>query len=130
MLSNPEMKEPVEGWVSNGSYVFPYKVLYIDEHTSVAMPVQEVKKYTSNVTVFTQNGHSKQATIEVNQPLNIDNWKIYQFSYDESMGKYSKTSVFELVRDPWIKVVYTGIFMLLAGSLFLFIVGPNKNKKS
>lgn len=129
-ISNPEMKEPVEGWVSNGSYVFPYKVLYIDEHTSVAMPVQEVKKYTSNVTVFTQNGHSKQATIEVNQPLNIDNWKIYQFSYDESMGKYSKTSVFEMVRDPWIKVVYTGIFMLLAGSLFLFIVGPNKNKKS
>ena len=45
------------------------------------------------------------------------------------MGKYSKTSVFELVRDPWLKVVYTGIFMLLAGALFLFIVGTPKSPK-
>ena len=130
-VSNPRLNEPIEGWVSNGSYLFPYKVLYLDESTSVAMPVQEVKKYTSQVTVLTEDGHTQSATIEVNNPLSIDNWKIYQFSYDESMGKYSKTSVFELVYDPWLKVVYTGIFMLLAGSLFLFIVGPLKkeNKK-
>ena len=51
---------------------------------------------------------------------------IYQYSYDDSKGKYSDTSLFELVRDPWLKVVYTGIFMLLAGALFLFIAGPKK----
>ena len=94
------------------------------------MPVQEVKKYTSHVTVMTESGYSKKATIEVNSPLTIDNWKIYQFSYDESMGKYSKTSVFELVYDPWLKIVYAGIFMLLAGSLFLFIMGPIKKEKA
>lgn len=129
-ISNPELKEPIEGWVSNGSYVFPYKVLYINSQTSLAMPVQEVKKYTSLVTVMTESGHSKKAAIEVNSPLTIDNWKIYQFSYDESMGKYSKTSVFELVYDPWLKIVYAGIFMLLAGSLFLFIMGPIKKEKA
>lgn len=125
-VTNPSLKEPVEGWVSNGSYMFPYQVLYIDEATSVAMPVQEVKKYTSQVTVFTKAGHTEKAGIEVNKPLSMEDWIIYQYSYDESMGKYSKTSVFELVRDPWLKVVYTGIFMLLAGALFLFIAGPRK----
>ncbi|MPM94151.1 hypothetical protein SDC9_141295 [bioreactor metagenome] len=90
------------------------------------MPVQEVKKYTSQVTVFTKAGHTEKAGIEVNKPLSMEDWIIYQYSYDESMGKYSKTSVFELVRDPWLKVVYTGIFMLLAGALFLFIAGPRK----
>ena len=129
-ISNSELKEPIVGWVSNGSYVFPYKVLYIDNQTSLAMPVQEVKKYTSHVTVMTESGYSKKAAIEVNSPLTIDNWKIYQFSYDESMGKYSKTSVFELVYDPWLKIVYAGIFMLLAGSLFLFIMGPIKKEKA
>lgn len=125
-VTAPSLQEPAEGWVSNGSYLFPYQVLYIDENTSVAMPVQEVKKYTSQVTVFTEGGHTKKAEIEVNKPLSIEDWIIYQYSYDETMGKYSKTSVFELVRDPWLKVVYAGIFMLLAGAVFMFVVGPKK----
>ena len=129
-VTNPSLKAPVEGWVSNGSYLFPYQVLYIDETSSVAMPLQEVKKYTSQVTVFTEAGHRKKANIEVNKPLSIEDWIIYQYGYDEKMGRYSKTSVFELVRDPWLPLVYTGIFMLLAGALFLFIAGPKKNRKS
>ncbi len=129
-VTNPSLKAPVEGWVSNGSYLFPYQVLYIDETSSVAMPLQEVKKYTSQVTVFTEAGHRKKANIEVNKPLSIEDWIIYQYGYDEKMGRYSKTSVFELVRDPWLPLVYTGIFMLLAGALFLFIAGPKKNHKS
>lgn len=125
-VSKPSLPQPVEGWVSNGSFMFPYHVLYVDETTSIAMPVQEVKKYTSIVTVFTEAGHSKHAHIEVNKPLSIEDWIVYQYSYDESMGKYSETSIFELIRDPWLKVVYTGVFMLLAGALYLFIVGPKK----
>ena len=117
---------PVEGWVSNGSYLFPHSVLQIDGATSVAMPQQEVKRYSSHVTVYTEEGASKQAVIEVNKPLSIEAWMIYQYSYDDARGKYSDTSVFELVRDPWLKVVYTGLFMLLAGALFLFIAGPKK----
>jgi len=58
----------------------------------------------------------------------MEEWMIYQYSYDDTMGKYSDTSVFELVRDPWLKIVYTGIFMLLAGALFLFFAGPKKSR--
>ncbi len=128
-VSGSMLKEPVEGWVSNGSFMFPHKVLYVSDEHSVAMPIQEVKKYTSHVKVFTEDGTQKEATIEVNSPLTLGNWMIYQYSYDDSMGKYSKISVFELVYDPWIKIVYAGVFMILAGSLFMFIVGPKKNKK-
>lgn len=122
----PGLKQPVEGWVSNGSYLFPHIFLQIDEETSVAMPMQEVRKYSSHVTTFTESGITKEAVIEVNKPLQVEDWMIYQYSYDDSKGKYSDTSVFELVRDPWLNVVYTGIFMLLAGALFLFIAGPKK----
>lgn len=127
-VSSQEMEDPVVGWVSNGSFMFPHSVVYINEKVAVAMPMQEVKKYTSHVHVFTEKGNAKEAVIEVNKPLTIDSWKIYQLSYDQSRGKYSKTSVFELVRDPWLWVVYAGIIMLLAGSFYLFIVGPKKRK--
>ncbi|NLZ95885.1 MAG: hypothetical protein GX921_08690 [Bacteroidales bacterium] len=128
-VGNEEMDNPVVGWVSNGSYMFPHSVVYINDEVGVVMPMQEVKKYTSHVQVFTEEGDSKSAVIEVNKPLRMANWTIYQLSYDESKGKYSDTSVFELVRDPWLPIVYAGIIMLLAGSLYLFIVGP-KIKKS
>lgn len=128
-VTSDNLVDSVEGWVSNGSYIFPHSVLYIDDEVALAMPMQEVKKYTSNVQVFTQEGETQTAVIEVNKPLRIANWTIYQLSYDESKGKYSQTSVFELVRDPWLPIVYVGIIMLLAGSFYLFIVGP-KNRKS
>ena len=128
-VSNEEMDDPVVGWVSNGSFMFPHSVVYINKDIAVAIPMQEVKKYTSHVHVFTEKGDSKEAVIEVNKPLTVDSWKIYQLSYDQSRGKYSQTSVFELVRDPWLPFVYAGIIMLLAGSFYLFIVGP-KNRKS
>ena len=125
-VSKPGLSQPVEGWVSNGSYLFPHRVLQIDAATSVAMPQQEVRKYSSYVTVYTKEGLTRQAVIRVNNPLSVDDWMIYQYSYDDSKGKYADTSVFELVRDPWLKVVYTGFFLMLAGALFLFIAGPKK----
>ena len=128
-VSNEEMEDPLVGWISNGSHMFPHSVVYLDNERALAMPTQEVKKYTSQVQVFTEKGDSKEAVIEVNKPVTIANWTIYQLSYDESRGKYSEISVFELVSDPWLPIVYAGIIMLLAGSFYLFIVGP-KIKKS
>lgn len=125
--SRPGM-EPVEGWVSNGSYIFPHSILAVDGGTSVAMPMQEIRRYSSHVTAYTEQGATKQAVIEVNKPLRLEDWVIYQYSYDDSKGKYSDTSVFELVRDPWLKVVYAGIIMLLAGAVFIFVAGPKKRE--
>lgn len=126
--TKPGLDNPVEGWVTNGSYLLPHSLLKVDDKVSIAMPPQEVKKYSSYVTIYTEEGLIKNAVIEVNKPLSVDNWTIYQYSYDDSMGKYSDTSIFELVRDPWLKMVYTGIIMLMAGALFIFIAGPKQNK--
>lgn len=77
--------------------------------------------YSSDVTVFTKSGITLRDTIRVNKPLSVRGWKIYQYSYDESKGKESDISIFELVRDPWLPYVYVGIFMMLAGALSIFI---------
>jgi cytochrome c biogenesis protein ResB len=81
------------------------------------------------VTVYTKSGHVRKAEIEVNRPLSIENKVVYQYSYDETRGKYSQVSIFEIVTDPWLAVVYAGIFMLLAGALFMFIAGPRQEAK-
>lgn len=105
-------------WVSNGSYMFPYRPIRIDDKTSLVMPECEPKRFTSNVNVYTKAGEKlENVDIEVNKPLEIDGWKVYQLSYDETKGRWSDTSVLELVRDPWLPFVYLGIFMLLAGAV-------------
>ena len=54
--------------------------------------------------------------------------EIYQLSYDETKGKWSRMSVFELVRDPWLPIVYTGILMMIAGAIGLFLSAPVKKR--
>ena len=118
--------QKVSGWVSCGSFMFPYRALRLDERCSAVMPEREPKRYASEVTVYSESGEKVDAVIEVNHPLEIEGWKIYQLSYDEALGRWSDTSVFELVRDPWLPWVYAGIYMLLAGALLTFFT----NKKS
>ena len=66
--------------------------------------------------------------IEVNKPFTINGWKIYQLSYNEQMGKWSNLSIFELVTDPWMPVVYVGIFMLLFGAVGMFLTASRKKE--
>ncbi|MCC8154182.1 MAG: cytochrome c biogenesis protein ResB [Tannerellaceae bacterium] len=118
-----------EGWVSCGNHLFPYISLPLTATESLIMPEREPRKYTSEITVYTQNGEIHAATIDVNKPFTVNGWKIYQVSYDESMGKWSTISVFELVKDPWMFLVYTGIVLMLLGALFLFSTAPVKKEK-
>jgi cytochrome c biogenesis protein ResB len=76
--------------------------------------------------VYTQDEKSYRAQLEVNNPLRVGHWRIYQYSYDADAGKASAYSSFELVYDPWMTWVYVGIFMFLAGSIFLLWEGNKK----
>ena len=71
---------------------------------------------------------SLRVVIEVNKPFELEGWKIYQLSYDESKGRWSDISVFELVRDPWLPVVYTGIWMMIAGAVCLFALSQKRKE--
>lgn len=122
--------EQKEGWVSCGSFLFPYKTLRLNEAVSLIMPEREPRRFASDIQLYTRSGHKQTATIEVNKPLTIEGWKIYQLSYDETKGKWSDISIFELVRDPWLPVVYTGIYMLIAGAVWMFITASKRKEEN
>ena len=84
------------------------------------------KRFASDIQILTKTGKNMQTTVEVNKPVEVDGWKIYQYGYDTQMGAMSKTSILELVSDPWLPSVYTGIYMMLAGAVCLFIFGGKK----
>ena len=79
------------------------------------------KRYASEVQILTQSGKNIQTTIDVNKPVEVDGWKIYQYGYDTQMGPMSQTSILELIRDPWLPLVYTGIYMMLAGAVLMIL---------
>ena len=84
------------------------------------------RRFASDIQILTKTGKNIQTTVEVNKPVEVDGWKIYQYGYDTQMGAMSQTSILELVSDPWLPLVYTGIYMMLAGAVCMFILGGRK----
>lgn len=79
------------------------------------------RRFASEIEVLTTNEKHYTATVDVNHPVEIHGWKIYQYGYDTSQGARSQISILELVHDPWLPYVYTGVYMMLAGALMLFL---------
>lgn len=86
------------------------------------------KRFASNIKILTKTGKNIETTIDVNKPVEVDGWKIYQYGYDTQMGAMSKMSILELVSDPWLPLVYTGIYMMLGGAVCLFVFGGRKRQ--
>ena len=126
---NQKNQTTKEGWVSCGSFLFPYKAIRLDSLTSLVMPEREPQRFASEVKIYTQEGTITEGTIEVNRPMEIEGWKIYQLSYDETKGRWSDVSVFELVRDPWLPFVYAGIIMMMAGAVCLFVSAQKRKEE-
>lgn len=84
------------------------------------------KRFASEIQILTKSGKNIQTTVDVNKPFEVDGWKIYQYGYDTQMGARSQISILELVSDPWLPLVYTGIYMMLAGAVCMFILGGRR----
>lgn len=129
---NVNTGQEVKGWLTCGSvdqFVMP---LDLDSTHSVVMTKPEAKRFVSDITVMTKENseQSLRTTLEVNSPLKMGDWMIYQYDYDHAMGKASRVSGFELVYDPWLYVVYIGLFMMALGSICMLWLGnKNKNKE-
>lgn len=121
-ITNKLTNDKQTGWVAAGNFQFPPKAIKLDDNHTLVMAPPEARKFESEVLVFQKEKKDVLTEkIEVNHPLKVDNWKVYQVSYDERMGRWSELSVVELISDPWLPVVYTGIFILMAGCIaFLF----------
>ncbi|WP_255412470.1 cytochrome c biogenesis protein ResB [Dysgonomonas sp. Marseille-P4361] len=128
-VTNIETKQTVSGWLTCGSvdqFVMP---LDLDSTYSLVMTKPEAKRFASDVTVMTKDGKDPiRTTLEVNSPLRMGDWMIYQYDYDHALGKASRMSGFELVYDPWLYAVYVGIFMIAMGSICMLWLG-NRNRK-
>ena len=105
----------------NGEVHDPGIAIDLHSFTMEEYPDHTPKRFASDITVYTEDGDSVQGVVEVNKPLKVGGWKIYQYGYDTSRGAYSAYSVFQLVRDPWIFWVYLGICMMLAGAVCLML---------
>lgn len=103
----------LSGWVSAGNMDEFMHAVNLDEGHALAVTPPEPKQFISDVTVLVQGGTPVRTKIEVNNPLRIGSWIIYQYGYDARVGRYSDYSSFELVCDPWLPVVYAG-FVLMA----------------
>ena len=114
-------------WISCGNFQFMPRVVKMDEEHTLVMAPPEAKKFESELLYYQKDSKDiKTASIFVNQPLALNGWKIYQTSYDEKLGRWSDISLVELVSDPWLPLVYLGIFILMLGTISFLI----KNSKS
>lgn len=86
------------------------------------------KRYASEIQIQTKSGKMIETTVDVNKPVEVDGWKIYQYGYDTKTGAMSQISILELVSDPWLPLVYTGIYMMLAGAVCMFLKGKKAKK--
>ncbi|BDD04848.1 cytochrome c biogenesis protein ResB [Aureibacter tunicatorum] len=118
-----------EGWISCGSFMVLPEGVELDSTHTLVMTAPEPKKYQSKIHFITKSGLEEDGVIEVNKPYKIDGWNVYQLSYDEQFGRWSRLSVVELVKDPWLPAVYVGVFMMLFGSIYIMWVGNNFKSK-
>lgn len=120
-----------EGWITCGSYLFPYQTLLLDDSVSLIMADREPQRFVSRIEILSKKGENVVTDVEVNKPYSIDGWKVYQLNYDTTRGKWSETSVLELVKDPWLPVVYVGIFMVAIGAIcMIFTANKRKEEKA
>lgn len=121
-------EKTVSGWITPGSPRVAPAWLPLGDGNALVLTTPEPKRYSSEVVIYTQSGDITNALIEVNKPIKAEGWNIYQYSYDEKMGKWSTQSVFQLVRDPWLPVVYFGLILLMTGSGYLFWQGRKEKQ--
>jgi hypothetical protein len=129
-VKNLKSGKIISGWVTCGSNKYSPVFIKIDDNYSITLSKPEPKKYISSLTIIAKDGNIKKIKIQVNKPFNYQGWKLYQVSYDTNSGKFSDYSIIQAVYDPWLKVTYTGIILLIAGSFFLLIQRSNYTKLS
>ena len=69
------------------------------------------RQYTSRLRI-----DGEACEVSVNHPLRHGGYTIYQDSYDQQAGSFT---VLQLVRDPWLPLIFVGIALLAAGAIGL-----------
>ena len=127
---NARTGETKTGWICGGGNIPGFFAgLTLDDRLTMVMTEPEPKRFASDVTVLTKGGLKRDAVLEVNKPLTIGNWMLYQYGYDNQAGKMSAYSSLELVQDAWLYPAYLGIVLMLLGSVWLVWAGTGKRRE-
>lgn len=126
---NEKTRIEYDEYISCGNMMIPPKFLKLDDKYSLAMTLPEPRVYSSLIELIDSKGRIDTTKLIVNKPVKIDGWELYQLSYDERLGKWSQLSVIEAIRDPWLPIIYIGVFMVIAGSVYLFSIGKTPNEE-
>ncbi|MDH6533755.1 hypothetical protein M2101_000396 [Parabacteroides sp. PM5-20] len=121
--------EERSGWVCGGNQAQLYMTLSLDAQQCVVMTQPEPKRFMSDIEAYTPDGTIKKGILEVNHPLRIGHWTIYQYGYDDKAGRLSSYSSMELVYDPWITPVYIGFIFIALGALAMILSGKSIKRK-
>ena len=121
--------DSIKGWLCSGSIRLNPQYIQLPDSQLLFITNPDPKKFESKVVVMMKNGHTDTTILEVNKPHKVREWTLYQLSYDAQMGPASQTSVIEAVYDPWLPVVYVGIFLMLGGGIYLFWLGRGAQKE-
>ncbi len=84
------------------------------------------KRFASDLVVRTIDGKETSGIIEVNHPLSMGGWKIYQYDYDSNAGADSAYSVLGMVREPLQGVMLTGILLMLVAAALLLVTSSEQ----
>lgn len=118
-----------EGYISSGGIMKPPVIMQLNERYSLAMTQPEPQEYSSEIEITGPDGNIKLTRLVVNEPIKVEGWNLYQLSYDERLGRWSRLSVIEAIKDPWLPVIYIGIFMVIAGAVYLFTIGKKPEEE-
>lgn len=107
-------------YIQNSTSFHPPVFTKLNDQYKLTILNPEPKYFGSDIMLYTKSGIQNQKhLIEVNKPLKIDSWTIYQTSYFKSPEYKSYISVFTAVYDPWLKIVYIGFIMMFIGAIYL-----------
>jgi len=112
--------QSAKGWIAPECASFAERYLTINADTILRLLPAEPKYYASDILLYTKSGIAEQKhRIEVNSPLKVDGWFVYQYGYDNRAGADSDFSIFLAVYDPWLNIVYAGMLMILFGTILM-----------
>ena len=119
----------VVAYVYPGSHKISPMSIRLEDHSIIALLSPEPKYFGSEISLYTKSGISNEIhKVEVNNPLKLGSWTIYQHSYDSNLGKDSNISIFSIVYDPWLPVVYIGFILLVIGGIWMMFSKINIKK--
>jgi hypothetical protein len=122
-VKNLQSGDSVTNWICSGSLMMLREYILLEKNLGLWLLSPEPKKFESRLVIRTKTDDMDTVTVEVNRPYKTAGWSFYQIGYEENLGPDSQLSIIEAVYDPWLKLVYAGVALMLAGAVYIFWQG-------